>query len=203
MDFILDWICRLSPAIGASALVVIALITLVAWRGGTIDKIKIPGLFDVTLQQPIVFSGRRYMPVIAAIALVLAGVFAWLQSADSCIRCTGMPGETAWIYVGHADRNGNFDQGPFAVSETGVKAQDIRVGMWVKIVDARKTMIIDYDTLGIKRALESPFSQGKVVYTCKVLPVGQRLYVADRRMRGPNEDDQHLWFRVRTSAIGG
>lgn len=181
----------------------IALVTLVAWRGGKIDKIKIPGLSDVQLNEPIVFTGRRYMPVIAVLAAVSAGVLAYLQSGDSCVRCSGLPGETAWIYVGNTDRSGKFGAPPIK-AENGAAPIDVRPGTWITLTETRKTMILDYDSQGTKRALDSPFTlNGKVAYTCKLLPVGQRLFVADRKLNGPNPDDQHLWLRIRLSPVGG
>ncbi|UWU73109.1 hypothetical protein N2603_23695 [Bradyrhizobium huanghuaihaiense] len=202
-DSVLNWVCVISPAIGASALGFIALVTLVAWRGGTISKIKIPGLFDVDLSKPIVFAGRPYMPVIAVLAAIAASGLAYAQTGDACTRCLGLPGETAWIYVGRTDRTGKFDP-PSIKAENGAAIIDVKAGTWITLIQSRRTMILDYDTLGTKRALDSPFMlNGKVTYTCKSLSVGQRLLVADRKLAGPNPDDQHLWFRIRTTPIGG
>jgi hypothetical protein len=68
--FILDLICKISPLIGASVLLAMGLVTVVVWRGGTIDSVKIPGLFDVKLSEPIVFTGNRFMLYVAVPAFI-------------------------------------------------------------------------------------------------------------------------------------
>jgi hypothetical protein len=51
--------------------------------------------------------------------------------------------------------------------------------------------------------MDNPFlKDGKVTYTCKFLDAGQRLYVADKKINGPNKSDQHVWLRVRTTPVG-
>jgi hypothetical protein len=202
---LLDLICQFSPTIAASVCLTLAVISLVLWRGGTIKSIRIPGLFDVDLKDPIVFSGSRFLPCISGVALAGGlGLFA-VQATGRCTRCDGMPGETAWIYAGQFDgRTGSFQQGPFVVSElTGTLPQNIPPGSWIKLTDSLKTMILDYSTRGVERARDSPFRlDGKVSYTCRVLPVGQRLYVADKKIDGPSPDTRHEWLRVRLTPPG-
>jgi hypothetical protein len=121
-------------------------------------------------------------------------------------QCDGMPGETAWIYAGQYEADtGRFVQGPFAVAELEkVPVQNITEGSWIKLTVSRKTMIIDYSTRGVERALDSPFRlDGKVSYTCKIFPVGQRLYVAAKEINGPSAEVRHVWFRVRLAPPGG
>ena len=67
-----DMICRFSPAIGALVLLVLALFALLIWRGGTIEIIKIPRLFERTLPRPIVLPGSQAMLYVAAVAIVAA-----------------------------------------------------------------------------------------------------------------------------------
>ena len=116
-----------------------------------------------------------------------------------------MPGETAWIYAGEFDGSaGIFKLGPFVASEIpGTATQDIPEGSWIKLLDARRTMILDYVTKGLERSMDSPFElNGKISYTCRTLPIGQRLYIADKRINGPKPDDRHIWFRVRLTPPG-
>ena len=120
--------------------------------------------------------------------------------------CDGMPGETAWIYVGQYNGfTGNFVHGPFLKAEAGnVPVQNIPEGSWIVLSESRKTMILDYATKGIDRAMDSPFRlDGHVSYTCKVFPAGQRLYVAGKEINGPSSEIQHVWFRVRLEPPGG
>jgi hypothetical protein len=203
---ILDWACRISPAIGASIFVAIGLIAIILWRGGTIETVKIPGIFDVKLKEPIVFSGRPLLLYLSVAAFVAAVGLASLQQFHGCERCDGMPGETAWIYGGQFDRaTGNFALGPFLSStETGIAPQAVQAGSRITLTEPRKTMILDYPTLGLVRAMDSPFRRdGKIAYTCKTFPSGQQLYVAAKEINGPSPDVQHLWVRVRVTPPGG
>jgi hypothetical protein len=203
---VLDLICPLSPAIWASVFVAIALVGAVLWRGGTVAKIKIPALVDVDLSKPIVFVGRAWLGYVAIAALLLAAPLASLQFTHQCDRCDGMPGETAWIYVGQYDpETGQFANGPYVEStQPGIKPQDIRAGSRVRLTEARRTMILDYSTFGLKRALESPFRlDGKVTYTCKMFAAGTELFVADRDVQGPSLEVRHIWLRVRLAPPGG
>jgi hypothetical protein len=136
--------------------------------------------------------------------------FPWCAAAASketaTTKCDGMPGETAWIYGGEFNGlTGSARQGPFVVSDPpGTLVQDIRPGSWIKLTEARKTMILDYSTRGLDRAMDSPFRlDGKVSYTCKSFPAGQRLYVAGKEINGPEPDIQHVWFRIRLTPPGG
>lgn len=201
----LDLLCTVSPAIGASVLLALALVSIVARQGGTIDTVKIPGLADVKLKTPFVLTGSRFLLALSVSAFVGAVALAVLQAAGGCERCDGMPGETAWIYGGEKGVGDQFNSGPFFVPEkAGFKASDVKSGDWIKLTESRKTMILDYDTLQVKRAMDSPFMvPGRIVYTCKVFAVGQRLYVADKRVNGPSQDVQHVWLRVRMKPPGG
>jgi hypothetical protein len=86
MDALLDLLCQFSPGIGASVLAALAMIALVTWRGGTVDKIKIPGVFDVALNKPIVFTGSRFflvvsiLAILGAIALGIVQAKRWLRT---------------------------------------------------------------------------------------------------------------------------
>jgi hypothetical protein len=143
---------------------------------------------------------------VGGIAFAGAVFLGAVQVFHGCAQCDGMPGETAWIYAGQFNcYTGEFNQGTFVNAEvSGVLPQNIMEGSWINLTENRKTMILDYSTAGLKRAIDSPFRlDGKISYTCKVFPAGQRLYVADKEIRGPTPDIQHVWFRVRIAPPGG
>lgn len=205
-DLFLDLVCRFSPLVGASALLALAFISIALWRGGTIEALKIPGLFDVKLGRPINFSGKRYLSYVSILAFVAALFLAGFQLTQDCSRCEGMPGQTAWIYAGSYDSDADTAQAPpFVESDpTGVATQNIAPNTWIKLLERRNTMILDYATQGTERALDSPFRRdGKVSYTCKWLEAGDRVYVAAKEINGPSPKEQHIWFRVRFTRPGG
>lgn len=204
METVLDWFCKSSPAMGASALGAISLIALVLWRGGTVDTIKIPGIFDVKLSKPLVFGGSKIMAALACVALAGALGLGGLQVIGNCDRCSGLPGETAWIYVGEFVDGKFISTVPIEPESKGVAPQDVPKGSWITLTQPRKTMINDWSSTKTLRALDSPFDDmGRhVSYTCKVLPIGQRLFIADRQFLGPGPNDRHLWLRVRLTPPG-
>lgn len=202
---VLEWVCEFSPAIGASALLAMALIAIVLWRGGKVTKIKVPGLFEVELQKPVVFAGSRYLLYASLVGMASAAGLMAVQLAYECSACEGMPGQTAWIYGGQYDPTSNeFLHGPFAIAESaGTALADVREGTWVRLLEPRNTMILDYEASGLDRALDSPFRlDGRVSYTCKFLPTGTRLYVAQKEVMGPSPQVRHIWFRVRAVPPG-
>src|SRR5437868_8627684 len=125
----LDLICQISPSIGASALAALALISIVLWRGGTVDKISIPALFEVKLEKAIHFTGKKLMLYLAGVACVAAVTLAALQASHQCERCDGLPGETAWIYIGEAHQGTFISTIPIDLK--GVAPQDIPAGSWI------------------------------------------------------------------------
>jgi len=119
--------------------------------------------------------------------------------------CDGLPGETAWIYAGQFDKiNNKFTIEPVFVRVGGNLAPGgVKTGEWIRLSTNRRTMILDYDTSGIKRAMDSPFLlNGKITYTCKTLPPGENLYVADVKIDGPSPSENHMWLRVRLTLPG-
>lgn len=204
MLFISAFLCRFSLGVISGLLVFLALTFIVVWNGGKIEKIKIPGLFDVTLDPPITFPGNRYVALLAGFCFFVAAVAGSFQYFNPCTTCEGLPGQTAWIYAGNVDLNtGKFTEAPVLESiPAGTKILDIEARTWIKLLAPRRTMILDYDTTGHSRALDSPFSKGKVAYTCKLLSAGQELYVAEKRVNGPDPRDNHVWFRVRFTRVG-
>jgi hypothetical protein len=200
----LEPLCRLAPTIGASAFVLIGLVALAFRRGGTIERISIPGIFDVKLRQPYTIPQTPNAIYYAAPLFAGAVALYSISWTGLCALCGGMPGETAWIYIGQYNPiEGSFANGPNARPEKpNEHLQDIKGGEWVVLNTPLKTMILDYSTRGTMRALDSPFSGGTINYTCKILPKGQRLYVAEKKMRGPSEDLQHIWLRVRMAPPG-
>ncbi|WP_188581539.1 esterase/lipase family protein [Azorhizobium oxalatiphilum] len=120
--------------------------------------------------------------------------------------CAGLPGETAWIYAGEFDqKTSRFKIEPVYIREgANLPSGAVTQGEWVRLTTSRRTMILDYDTSGTARALDSPFTlNGKVNYTCKTLAPGSRLYVADVKINGPSPEESHVWLRVRASLPGG
>jgi hypothetical protein len=202
---VLDWVCRFTPAIGASVLFVMALIALLVWIGGAIERIKVPPLFDIRLAHPIVFNGSWLMFGLALLALAGAGGLGYVQATHTCASCEGMPGETAWVYAGQFNpQTKKFTQGEFVSSEkAGVPIQNIAAGNWILLKDNLRTMIVDYDKSGTARATDNPFTKGATMnYTCKKLPVGQRLYVVEKQTADPLPGVRHIWLRVRKSPPG-
>jgi len=195
----LGLICQMSPSIGASALAALALISIVLWRGGTIEKISIPTLFEVKLEKPVHFTGNRLMLYLAVVAFVAAIGLMGLQAAHKCERCDRLPRETAWIYVGEAHGGVFVSTVPIALDLKGVAPQDVPAGSWITLTERRE---IDPGIAGTKSAMDSPVEdQGR--HTCKVLPIGQRLYVVDKRFEGPPSNDvRHLWLRVTLTKPG-
>ena len=125
---------------------------------------------------------------------------------DDCPE--GLPGDTAWIFAGEYDRSVSppiVKQGPFVSARNGSSAMSIRRGMEVVTIEDRRTYINNYSSSGTLEKLESPFENlgQDVEMTCRTVPSGSILYVADVRLNGPNTSEQHLWFRVRSEPIGG
>lgn len=163
-------------------------------------------------------EGSRALLIVALLALGLGAVLLVVQLARPCESCQGMPGETAWIYVGNYNSvTGEFAQGPFVLAQDGRRADQIDEGDWITVSASRRTMILDFDVTGTLRAMDDPFCSvatlaamdscnnrgtGVITYTCRNFDPGQRLYVADRAMRGPSETDRNLWLRVRLEPPG-
>lgn len=125
---------------------------------------------------------------------------------DDCPE--GLPGDTAWIFAGEFDRSISppvVKQGPFVSARNGSSAVSIQRGMEIVTIEDRRTYINNYSSSGTLNKLESPFENlGRdVEMTCRTVPSGTTLYVADVKLNGPNTSEQHLWFRVRTEPIGG
>jgi hypothetical protein len=202
--FIVDLFCKVSPAIGVGVCIAIALLSVAAWRGGHIEKVSIPGLFEIKFKEPIVFEGNKLFLGVSLFSLIVAIAIGSLQFGKTCERCDGLPGETAWIFGGTLDYSGGFSQGPYLRAENaGVAPAQVAPGMWVILEEPRKTMIMGYDITKLARAMDSPFSGGPVNYTCKLLPKGTRLLIADRQIRGPSPAERHIWYRVRFTPVGG
>jgi hypothetical protein len=146
------------------------------------------------------------------VVLAVATYFTYLIAAQSgaslpfASQCTGLPGDTAWIYAGEFDRALNrFKFDPvFERENADLSVEGVSRGEWIRLTTARKTMILDYDVSGTARAMDSPFSlNGKINYTCKVLEPGDRLYVAEVKLNGPSPEENHMWLRVRNTLPGG
>jgi hypothetical protein len=202
---ILDLICRFSPTLGALALLLLALLAIVVSRGGTIETIKIPRLFERALPRPIVLPGSRTLRYVAAVAMVAALGLATLQVTHACVSCVGLPGETAWVYAGEFNpQTKKFTKGEFVAAEkAGVPAQNIAPGSWITLKDALRTSIVDYDKTGTARATDSPLTKNATISsTCRKLPAGQRLYVMDKQVADASPGVRNIWLRVRLSPPG-
>jgi hypothetical protein len=200
-----DWICRFSPAIGALVLLVLALLALVVWRGGAVETVKIPRLFEKKLPRPIVLPGSRAMLYVAAVAIVAALGLSALQVTHACVSCDGIPGETAWVYAGEFNpQTKKFTKGEFVAAEkAGLAAQNIGPGSWITLKDALRTMIVDYDKTGLARATDSPLTKNTTISsTCRKLPAGQRLYVMEKQVADAAPGVRNIWLRVRLSPPG-
>jgi hypothetical protein len=200
-----DLICRFSPAIGALALLALALFALVLSRGGAIEAIRIPYLLSRALPRPIVLPGSRAMLYVAAVAVIAGAGLGALQVTHACVSCDGMPGETAWVYAGEFNpQTRKFTKGEFVAAEkAGVPAQNIATGGWIKLKDGLRTMIVDYDKTGMARATDSPLTKNATIApTCRKLPVGQRLYVMDKQVADASPSVRNIWLRVRLSPPG-
>jgi hypothetical protein len=200
-----DLICRFSPAIGAFVLLVLALFALVVWRGGAIESIRIPRLFERKLPRPIVLPGSRAMLGVAAVAVIAASGLGALQVTHTCASCDGIPGETAWVYAGEFNaQTKKFTKGEFVVAEkAGVPAQNIVPGSWITLKDSLRTMIVDYDKTGMARATDSPLTKNATISaTCRKLAAGQRLYVVDKQVGDASPGVRNIWLRVRLSPPG-
>src|SRR5207244_865924 len=82
----------------------------------------------------------------------------------------------------------------------GVKPEDIVKGSWIKLTAQQSTWILDYSTKGIERANDDPFNMdGKIERTCRILPAGKELYVADKKINGSAyaKNIKHEWLRVQ------
>jgi hypothetical protein len=142
----------------------------------------------------------KYRP--AALLFVIMCVSYFSTESPGCM---GLPGETAWIYAGAYDGvNRKFKTTPvFKISSSNRAPESVELGDWIELMQPRRTMILDYGTRGLDRALDSPFTlDGKIVYTCKTLGVSERLYVSDRKINGPSPSDSHVWLRVRRAPPG-
>jgi hypothetical protein len=203
--FISDMICHFSPAIGALVLLVLALFALVVWRGGAIETLRIPRLFERTLPRPIALPGSQAMLYVAVVAIVAALGLGALQVTHACVSCVGLPGETAWVYVGEFNpQTKKFTKGEFVAAEkAGVPAQNIAPGSWITLKDALRTTIVDYDKTGMARATDSPLIKNATISsTCRKLPAGQRLYVMDKQVADASSGVRNIWLRVRLSPPG-
>jgi Na+-transporting methylmalonyl-CoA/oxaloacetate decarboxylase gamma subunit len=200
-----DVVCRFSPAIGALVLLVLALLALVLWGGGAIETVRIPRLFARKLTRPVVLPGSRAMPYVAAVAIAAALGLSALQVTHACVRCDGLPGETAWVYAGEFNPlTKKFTKGEFVAAEkAGVLAQNIGSGSWITLKDSVRTTIVDYDKTGLARASDSPLTRNATISaTCRKLPVGQRLYVTDKQTADAGPGVRNIWLRVRLSPPG-
>lgn len=135
---------------------------------------------------------------------ILSSVYNEAKNVYTSFECSGLPGETAWIYAGGFDRRtGLFKNEPVYMREGGLPFEIVKPGEWVRLTTQRKTMILDYDKNGTARAMDSPFTMNSNIrYTCKTIDPGTRLYIADVKINGPSAEDSHVWFRVRTSVPG-
>jgi hypothetical protein len=200
-----ELICRFSPAIGALVLLLLALFALLVWRGGAIESIGIPRLFNRTLKRPIVLPGSWAMLYAAMVAIVAAAGLGALQLTHACASCDGMPGETAWVFAGEFNtQTKKFTKGEFVAAEkAGVPAQNIASGSWITLKDSLRTMIVDYDKTGMARATDSPLTKNATVSpTCRKLAAGQRLYVMDKQVADASPGVRNIWLRVRRSPPG-
>lgn len=138
------------------------------------------------------------------IATLLAfGIF---LSKNGVQRCVGLLGETAWIYAGELDQTTRRFKGEliFERESANLSASGVERGEWIRLITSRKTMILDYEQLGTRRAMDSPFTlNGHVNYTCRILQPGERLYVAEVDVNGPSLEESHMWLRVRATLPGG
>lgn len=190
-------------------------------------KYWVPFLLDGTIVPDSAHPERpsRFASIINIVKLkyllsaALVCALLWLPAASAGIvpgigwlpwphedACPGLPGETAWVYAGEFDQNARTftSKAVFSISGADRRPEDVRRGDWIELTSTRKTMIIDYSKTGQTRALDSPFSlNGHVDYTCKTLPVGQRLYVVYIDVNGPSKSESHMWLRVRYSPPGG
>jgi hypothetical protein len=201
----IDLVCRFSPAIGAGVLLVLTLFALVVWRGGAIEAVRIPRLFERKLPRPIVLPGSRSMFYVAVVAVVAAIGLTALQLGHACARCDGLPGETAWVYAGEFNPlTKKFTKGEFVAAEkTGVLAQNIAPGSWITLKNSLRTMIVDYDKTGMARATDGPLTKNATIApTCRMLPAGQRLYVMDKQVGDASPGARNIWLRVRRSPPG-
>jgi hypothetical protein len=183
-------ICRFSPAIGALALLMLALFAIVVSRVGAIESIK---------------KGRWALLCVAAIAIVAALGLGALQVTHVCVSCDGMPGETAWVYAGEFNSlTKKFTKGEFVAAEkAGVAAQNIAPGSWITLKDSLRTTIVDYDKTGMARASDNPLTKNATISsTCKKLPAGQRLYVVEKQVGDASSGVRNIWLRVRLSPPG-
>jgi hypothetical protein len=202
---VLEWMCHVSPLVSGSVSVFIGLLALAFRAGGTVEKISLPGVFEVKLNAPYTIPQTPRALYYSLGFFACAAALYSLPLTGACTLCSGMPGQTAWIYVGQYDPTlGKFVIGPFVRPEkSDERPENIDSNEWVPLNEPLKTMILDYNTRGLMRALDSPFIlNGMVNYTCKVLLKGQRLYVAQRDMNGPSANVQHLWLRVRMAPPG-
>lgn len=140
--------------------------------------------------------------LLTLVALSVAALW-YFQVCVSCVlpegqACLGMPGETAWIDGGLYDRDTKEfkSEASFTIAGSPLASREVKRGDWVKPIRRIKTIILDYDTQGTKRAFESPGrSDGPVAHTCRELTDQDRVYVAYIDISGPSDD--HMWLRVR------
>jgi len=202
---IADLICRFSPAIGALALLLLAVLALLLWQGGAIETIRIPRLFEKKLPRPVVLPGSQAMLYLAAVAAGAALGLSALQLAHGCASCDGLPGETAWVFAGEFNPlTKKFTKGEFVAAEkAGVAAQNIAPGSWITLKDNVRTMIVDYDKSGMARATDSPLTKNAVIApTCRMLAAGRRLFVMDKQAGDAAPGVKNIWLRVRLSPPG-
>lgn len=185
------------------------LISIALWRGVRIGGIKIPLLSNVEFRDPIGFKGRKLWALPTALSAIVLSALFTVRYIDICDNCmAGFPGPTAWIFVAEMDASESpprFKQGPFASAESGQVLYEIARGTWIVTTATRRTYINNFSENGIKDARQSPFENygDDVERTCRELPAGSRLYVADTRINGPNTKERHIWFRVTKDALGG
>jgi hypothetical protein len=113
-------------------------------------------------------------------------------------------GHCGGVYAGKFNpQTKKFAKGEFVVAEkTGVSAQNIAPGSWIKLKNNLSTMIADYAKTGMARATDSPLTKNATITaTCRKLPAGQRLYVMDKQIADAS-GVRNIWLRVRLSPPG-
>ena len=91
----MSFLCEISGWGSLSALSVALLVSIILWRGGSIDKIKIPYLFEVTLQRPVIFEGSVLWLLPGGTALFMVLFVA--AAAGPLELCRG---SSNWVLVG-------------------------------------------------------------------------------------------------------
>ena len=122
-----EFLCTFSGWVSIAAISAVLLTSVVLWRGGSIEKIKLPHLFEVKLHNPIAFQGSRFWLLPGCLALFALFGLIVLSLTAQCEKSPTKLNELAlrWLeeQLGHTYWDGGDAWGTVAFKGNGREAR--------------------------------------------------------------------------------